>query len=299
VSRLHRWISLLAAAGTLTACGSGGAPTNPGPGGDTLPARPELVTPAAGELVATDTPTFTIRNAQGFDGSGTEYTFEVVTAGAQTVLARAAVPGGSRTTTATVGPLPRGMDVAWRVTGRNGVSDTTSETRGFRLPPVDCPPLRDPFAKAVVDAFLTECSRARNSYNDPREVLGPPDAGGTPARFHGFMSLGEGGHVIVDMGGCAANGTLADVRVYQTVSSEPVTLYAGGTPTGPWRLLEARKRCGDRLPGLRSGYCDFDLGEMSEARYFKIEDGELFPCDRAGTDSEGADIDAIEILNAR
>ena len=53
--------------------------------------------------------------------------------------------------------------------------------------------------------------------------------------------------------------------------------------------------------GHRSGFCDFDLAdaEMQDARYFKIEDGEIHPCAEAGTDTEGADIDAIEILHRR
>ena len=40
------------------------------------------------------------------------------------------------------------------------------------------------------------------------------------------------------------------------------------------------------------------LAGLEEARYFRVEDGELFPCP-GGTNSEGADIDAVEILNAK
>jgi hypothetical protein len=104
------------------------------------------------------------------------------------------------------------------------------------------------------------------------------------------------------MEACAADAAGFDLRVYQAVGSEPVTVYAAGTPTGPFVLLEARKRCGERVPGSQAiRYCDFDLadGEVREARYFRIEDGELFPCDLAETPSEGADIDAVQILNAR
>ena len=45
---------------------------------------------------------------------------------------------------------------------------------------------------------------------------------------------------------------------------------------------------------------DFDLGaaEIQEARYFRIQDGELFPCP-GDTVTEGADIDAIEILHLK
>jgi hypothetical protein len=59
--------------------------------------------------------------------------------------------------------------------------------------------------------------------------------------------------------------------------------------------------CRTRSPGLLSNHCDFDLrtGGLAEARYFKIEDGEIYPCLAGGTLTEGADIDAIEILNLK
>ncbi|HEX9202927.1 MAG TPA: hypothetical protein VF964_03110, partial [Vicinamibacteria bacterium] len=86
----------------------------------------------------------------------------------------------------------------------------------------------------------------------------------------------------------------------QTVSQEPVTLYASGTADGPFVLVESRKVCGTRVPGVFSRACTFDLGKagLEEARYLRVEDGELFPCP-GGTDTEGADIDAVEILNAK
>lgn len=289
---------VLALLPALSGCG-GGAGSVAGPGEGSAPTLLH-VAPVEGEHVGTDTPEFTVQNARGYDVGQAEYTFEVITPGALRVVASATVAAAAPQTKATLGPLPRGVALAWRVTARNvnGRQITSNATR-FSLPPVECGPLRNPYAKSVVDWFLTACSLATNRYNDPRDVLGPPDAGGSRDAFHGFMSLGEGGYVIVDMEGCAVDGPGFDVRVFQTVTSEPVTLYAGGSPTGPWELVEARKRCGDRLPGLRSGYCDFDFApvEIREARYLKVEDGELFPCERAGTDSEGADIDAIQILN--
>ncbi len=140
--------------------------------------------------------------------------------------------------------------------------------------------------------------------DDPREVLGPPNAislGGKD-QFLGFMSLGQGGYVTVDMGISAIDGPGADVRVFQTVSGEPVTLYAAGDPSGPFSLVGMRVPCGTRGGGnTYSFHCDFDLhdGGLGEARYFKIEDGEIYPCLRAGTISEGPDIDAVEILNRK
>jgi hypothetical protein len=157
------------------------------------------------------------------------------------------------------------------------------------------------YAQAVVDWWLPQCSLARNKYNDPEEVLGPPDAvnlGGAD-NYLGFMSLGQGGYVTVDVG-AVADGPGPDVRVFQTVSGagEPVSLYASNSPQGPFTRVGLRVPCGERSPGLFSNHCDFDLaaGGVASARYLKVEDGEIFPCLAAGSASEGADIDAVEIL---
>jgi hypothetical protein len=157
------------------------------------------------------------------------------------------------------------------------------------------------FAQSVVDWWLPQCTLLHNRYNDPQEVLGPPDAvnlGGNG--YQGFMSLGQGGYVTVDMGATFADGSGPDVRVYQSVSGagEPVTLYAASSPDGPFTMVGLRVPCGTRTPGLFSNHCDFDLaaGGVASARYLKIEDGEIYPCLHGGTDSEGTDIDAVEVL---
>jgi hypothetical protein len=61
-------------------------------------------------------------------------------------------------------------------------------------------------------------------------------------------------------------------------------------------LLEARKSCGVRINAVQ-GYCDFDFADahVAEARYVRVEDGELWPCP-GGTRSEGADLDAVQVL---
>ena len=161
------------------------------------------------------------------------------------------------------------------------------------------------FAQSVVDWWLPECTLTHNGYNDPSKVLGPPDAValGMKDQYTGIMSLGQGGYVTVDMGDTAVDGPGADVRVYQETGSEPVTLYGATSPQGPFVLIGLREDCGERTPGLPppDHHCDFDLRGtgMSEARYFKIEDGEIYPCLAGGTITEGADIDAIEILNKK
>jgi hypothetical protein len=162
------------------------------------------------------------------------------------------------------------------------------------------------FAQSVVDWWLPECTLTHNGYNDPAKVLGPPDAVylGTKDKYTGLMSLGQGGYVTVDMGDTAVDGPGADVRVYQVTGMEPVTLYAATSAQGPFNLVALREDCGTRVPGAANNwerYCDFNLRDagMAEARYFKIEDGEIYPCLAGGTITEGADIDAIEILNKK
>src|SRR5436189_6021368 len=84
-----------------------------------LAALPVLVEPADGARVASDSPTFSIRNAQGYDGKGATYTFRVAVAKTGQELATVTVPAGSGTTTTRFErPLLRGALLAWRVTGR-------------------------------------------------------------------------------------------------------------------------------------------------------------------------------------
>ncbi len=177
-----------------------------------------------------------------------------------------------------------------------GSTSPTAEAR-----PDPCPAGGSPYAVRVLSLSMPDCSLEQNyPYVDERAVLGPPDAQRLPSGpFAGFLSLGRGGSVIVETGACVADEPGPDVRVYQAVTSEPVTLYAAAQREGPYRLLEARKRCGVRSPGLFSNHCDFDLeaGGLAVARYFRIRDGESTPCWKATTDTEGADIDAIEVLH--
>lgn len=289
------------------AAGCGGSSTTPTPTPTTtlpaeLPARPVAVTPAAGSQVSTDTATFTVQNARGFDQGQADYTFELSSASGRISISSVKVAAGSRTTSTTLS-VPRGMGLSWSVTaaspsGASVSSDPVSITGAA----VTCPAAASPYAKKVIDWFIPECSLQHNRYNDVQEVLGPPDSSGTiQSGLTGIVSLGEKGYVSVDMEACAVDANGPDVRVFQRASSEAVTLYAAGSPNGPWLLVGDRVPCGTPLEGFRSGYCEFDLGEaeISEARYFRIEDGEHYPCLRGDTDTEGADIDAIQILRLK
>jgi hypothetical protein len=156
------------------------------------------------------------------------------------------------------------------------------------------------YAQSVVDWWVPACSLAHNSYNYPAEVVGAPNAQNLGGKdlYSGMMSLGQGGWVIVDMGFEIHNRPGADVRVYQTTSSEPVTLYASEFPTGPFTLVGLMKTCGTPS-AVFSNHCDFDFANngIAQARYLRVEDGEVYPCLAGTTLTEGADIDAVASVN--
>ncbi len=289
----------------LGGCGDepGNGPPSPTP--DPLGPVPVLLSPANGEQAISDSPAFSVRNAQGYDQGQATYTFRVTTVSGQREIAIASVAAGSNQTNLTFATaLPRGMSLAWSVAARNTAgAEVRSAGATFRTAVVACGPPSSRYAQAVVEWSVPACNLQYNIYNDPKDVLGPPDSGGSgPNGFFGFLSLGNEGHVTVDMEACAQDLPGPDVRVYQHVAQEPVTLYAGGTPTGPFQLLAYRLLCGTRVPGTPARrYCDFDLGaaEVQEARYFKVEDGELYPFCPGDTPSEGADIDAVELLHVK
>jgi hypothetical protein len=261
------------------------------------------VAPTSGATATTDDVTFTVRNANGFDQGQAEYTFRLTTASGTHTISTARVAAGSGTTSTTL-RVPRGMSLLWsvRAVANNGQA---VESDVFRVSgaAVACGSTGNAYAKQVLDWFIPACSLARNRYNDVETVVGPPDSQGSVANgLTGVVSLGNQGWVDVDMERCAVDGPGPDVRVFQRASFEEVTLFAAGTPDGPWLKLGDRVPCGFLLlPGLRSGYCEFDLAafEITEARYFRIEDGEHYPCELAETDSEGAEIDAIEMLRLK
>jgi len=268
-----------------------------------LPATPELVSPVGGAAVDTDNPVFTITNARGFDSGDTTYTFDVVVATTGRAVGTVTVAAGpAQTAVRFPDPLLRGALLQWSVTGRTTAgSEVSSGTATFRLPPVDCQATSDPYAKSVEGFWVPAVCLAGNVLNDPQAALGPPDAGRDGGGgYYGFVSLGDGGFVDLDMQACAVDADGFDVRVFQSVSSEPVTLFASSSPAGPWVLVESRKPCGQLNPGTFSRRCDFDLADagIEEARYFRVQDGELFPCP-GGTNTEGADIDAVEILSVK
>ncbi len=178
-------------------------------------------------------------------------------------------------------------------------SSSSSPSPSPSATPVTCTGTPSTYARTVSEWWIPRCSLDHNIYNDPQTALGPPDAAGFgPESYSGFISLGFGGRVTVDLGGCLRDRPGNDIRVFQAVSGEPVSVYVSPSPDGPFTLLEGRKSCGVRVNAVQ-GYCDFDLadGQGVEARYVRVEDGELWPCP-GGTRSEGADLDAVQVLVA-
>lgn len=175
--------------------------------------------------------------------------------------------------------------------------------RGGQLGPATGTPSgsAEVYARAVLDWWLPECSLTHNAYNNPQESLGPPDAAnlGGPDRYRGLISLGQGGYVTLELSEPAVDRAGPDIRVFQTTTGEPVTLYASGASQGPFVLVGLRRFCGTRTQGVFSNHCDFDLRDagLATARYVKVEDGEIYPCLAGGTLTEGADLDAVQVLN--
>lgn len=163
--------------------------------------------------------------------------------------------------------------------------------------PNTCTGTPSAYATAVVDSWIPACSLAQDIYNDPQKALGREDAGGSgPLNFTGFVSLGFGGYVTVDLGGCIDDRPGPDLRIFQAVGGEPVSVYVSLSPEGPFTLVDARRDCGERASPIRS-YCDIDIasGGATRARYVKVEDGELYACPGDSV-SEGADLDAVQAL---
>ena len=190
--------------------------------------------------------------------------------------------------------LPLLAAVACGSSGPGGPSPSPSPTA------TPCPAATSAYAKAVTEWWIPASSLAQNMYDNPQDAVGEPNAGGFgPLNYTGFVSLGFGGHVTVDLGGCVTDVPGNDLRIYQAVSSEPLSVYVSTSPDGPFTLLQPFfQDCGGRVQGdAVKKQCEFDLASagVTQARYVRVEDAEIFPCP-CGTASEGADLDAVQAL---
>jgi hypothetical protein len=192
-------------------------------------------------------------------------------------------------------PLWSAPLVAAIACGGSGTEPTPNPT------PTPCAKPTQAYGVSIVEWWVPSASLAGNIYDNPQEAVGAPNAAGFgPSNYTGFISLGFGGHVTLDLGGCVADQPGDDLRVYQSVSNEPVSVYVSKSADGPYTLLLPYfQDCGNRVPGTNNvqKYCDFDLASarVSEARYVRVEDAEIYPCP-CGTQSEGADLDAVQAL---
>lgn len=145
---------------------------------------------------------------------------------------------------------------------------------------------QSPYAAYAIDWHApTQCPELE--FTDPNEVLWGHDTWPAMYPYWGFLSLGDGGEVIVEMDSTVIDRDGPDIEVYQFLSTEPVEVLVGPTEVGPWYSLGARW-CGD--------WCDFDLdyAGVKYARYVKIRDL-ASPAARCHSTS-GADIDSLRWL---
>lgn len=144
-----------------------------------------------------------------------------------------------------------------------------------------------PYADRVISAEIG--CEGINLYTNPEEALGPPNWGYLPdGRYSGFVSLGPGGRIILEMGVDVIDGPGPDIKVYQAVSNEEIAVYVAENFASPFLLIGGMP-CG--------GSCNFDLNNSgySKVRYLMVEDRTFSDC----YETAGADIDAVEALNYR
>ncbi len=110
-------------------------------------------------------------------------------------------------------------------------------------------------------------------------VIGQPD--------NQSYSIGKNGWIVADMQTMIFDGPGPDIMVFEgDATPEGYTLYAGATMDGPWHSM-----------GLGNGTTEFDFVNcnISEARYFKIQDDNNGTANVAGA---GFDLDAIQALSS-
>ncbi|MBY8998717.1 MAG: C39 family peptidase [Candidatus Thorarchaeota archaeon] len=145
----------------------------------------------------------------------------------------------------------------------------------------------DPFADKVLNSLTFGLN---NTHTDPTESLGFPDY--SSSSESGYISLGEGGELIIDMGEGeeVLNGPDDDLRIYNpgTDGGEKAEISVSANPDGPWSPV-----------GIAYGSPqtnDFDINPtgFSTIRYVKIKDvstGDLVDSNPA------TDIDYLEALH--
>jgi len=177
-------------------------------------------------------------------------------------------------------------------------SPSPSPSPSISPTPDACASAPSAYAKAITDWWIPACSLAQNIYDDPRRRSARPTPRAAGRATTPASSAWASAGTSRSTWRLHLRPPRPDLRVYQAVSNEPVSVYVSLSPEGPFTLIEARKACGQRIDRVK-GYCDVDLasGGVTRARYVRVEDGELYPCP-GDTVSEGADLDAVQALGA-
>ncbi len=154
------------------------------------------------------------------------------------------------------------------------------------------------YGEEVAGANIT--CQGINRYTDPSEALGPPNAGvfvPGSRNYYGFVSLGIDGSIVLRMALPVADGLGADIRVYQSVSNEPLEVWVSSSMIEEFVSLGI-KNCGKR-GGAFNQYCEFDIKDSGykSIRYVFIKDKQRSQVpDIYCHESAGADIDAVQGL---
>ncbi|MFB0519320.1 MAG: hypothetical protein ACETWC_08570 [Acidobacteriota bacterium] len=156
------------------------------------------------------------------------------------------------------------------------------------------------YGQEVAGANIT--CQGINRYTDPSEALGPPNAGvfvPGSRNYYGFVSLGIDGSIMLRMSLPVADGSGNDIRVYQSVSSEPLEVWVSPSMIEEFVSLGIKNCSGHGGPFNQ--YCEFDIKKSGykSIRYVFIKDKQRTQIpDIYCYESAGADIDAVQGLYA-
>ncbi|HJM81993.1 MAG TPA: hypothetical protein QF720_00110 [Nitrospinota bacterium] len=143
------------------------------------------------------------------------------------------------------------------------------------------------YAERVIRWDVRDECKALVTHTNTDDALGAPNAGGhsDDSTGHGYLSLGYGGSIVVEMGKTVYDWPGNDLLAWEYISIEWVEMYAGESPAGPWYYL-GRRFCED--------WCGWDLGYagLKYARFFKVVDG--WDANWECHETAGADIDSIQ-----
>lgn len=239
-------------------------------------------------------PTFAVINTYTGAEASVSYDFELYSNESLSALV-ASVAGLPQENSRYTTWLPTNMSAAlnnnanyyWRVRANlNGVATGWAGPYSFTVQN-PCSVTGDQYASYAVDWIVRkQCPLLLMT--DQNQALGFPDAHyypGSSNPWRGFISMSDGGELVVEVGATVVDQPGPDIRVHQFVSEEPIEVLVGPTEVGPWYSLGT---------AFCSENCDFDLASAGVAytRYVKIRDL-TSPMQTCHT-TAGADIDSVQ-----